>query len=106
MDNKILNDNELEKVSGGWNPGAPASVTTCPCCGVMDTTATLGTGHDPKTGLMTGLISCRNPNCNLRFEVYLEGELSGTHTGKYYAPDGRLVTVEGYRTELIEKGLL
>ena len=106
MDNKILNDNELKKVSGGWAPSAPDSVTICPCCGVRNTTATLGTGRDPKTGAQKGLISCQNPNCNLRFEVYLDGSLSGTHTGIYYAPDGRLVTVEGYKAELIEKGLI
>lgn len=101
MENKLLNDNELEMVSGGWGEGAPASVTTCPCCGIMDTGGSIVTGYDPKTGI----ICCHNPKCRLRFEVYLEGNLSGTHTGKYYV-DNTPVSLDDYKKKLHDEGII
>ena len=102
MENKILSDSELEKVSGGWSPNAPASITTCPCCGIVDTGAGIGTGRNP----LRGLICCNNPKCKLQFEVYMEGDLANTHTGNYYVDGRGKVDLEEYRKELIEKGLI
>lgn len=102
MENKILNDSELEMVNGGWSEGAPASITTCPCCGIMDTGAGIGTGRNP----MRGLIYCHNPKCKLQFEVYMEGELANTLTGKYYVDGRGEVNLDEYRAELIAKGLI
>lgn len=101
MENKLLNDNELEMVNGGWDAGAPASVTTCPCCGIMDTGAGTGTGRNP----LRGLICCHNPKCRLLFEVYLEGELSGTHTGRYYV-DNKPVDLVEYKKKLLAEGVI
>ena len=97
MDNKLLKDQELEKVTGGWSEGAPATITTCPCCGKMHTEAGIGTGPN------TGLIICNNPNCRLQFEVNLK---TAALTGNYYTAERGKVDLEAYKAELIEKGLI
>lgn len=99
MENKLLKDQELEKVTGGWVEGTPATITTCPCCGKMDTGAGFGIGSDGTKGL----ICCHNPNCRLQFEVNLK---DSTLTGNYYVADRGKVDLEAYRDELIEKGLI
>ena len=102
MKNKELNDKELEQVVGGWDSTVPDSVKFCPCCGSAHTTAGIVTGHNP----LRGWICCMEANCDLLYEVYLEGDSKGAQTGVYALPDRGIIDLEEYKKERRAKGLM
>lgn len=75
MENKLLNDNELKNVTGGWDDTAPKEVRICPKCGGR-TQAGIVTGHNPTRGM-----SCCM-SCDYSFEIYLDGPNAGQKTGR------------------------
>ena len=77
MENKILNDKELEKVVAGWSDDAPDTIKFCPECG-GPTTGGIVTGRNPTRGM----ICCKL--CDFEFEVYLDGPNAGQLTGVSY----------------------